>query len=67
MLQVSEVLAFLASQSGAKFVSGCGVKKVLTERAASSAFDMSGQPVQQISKGDNLKVMRDQHCFFRIY
>merc|ERR1719427_146203 len=48
--KVSEVLAFLASQSGAKFVSGCGVKKVLTERAASSAFDLSGQPVQQISK-----------------
>ena len=57
MLQVSEVLSFLASQSGAKFVSVCGVKKVLTERAASSTFDLSGQPVQQISKAANLRLI----------
>ena len=30
--KVSEVLAWVASQGGAKFVSGCGVKKVITRR-----------------------------------
>ena len=30
--KVSEVFAYIASQGGAKFVSGCGVQKVLTSK-----------------------------------
>jgi len=37
--KVSEVLAFLASEGGAKFVSGCGVKKVLTKKSSNSFTD----------------------------
>ena len=33
--KVSEVLAFLAHQGGAKFVSGCGVKRVITASSTS--------------------------------
>ena len=34
---MSEVLAYLAAQGGAKFVSGCGVKKVVTSKAPVAA------------------------------
>ena len=42
--KVSEVLAYVASQGGAKFVSGCGVKKVVTSKAPVAG--QPGQPVQ---------------------
>merc|ERR1719154_241974 len=37
--KVSEVLAYVANQGGAKFVSGCGVKKVLTKRSSTPSAD----------------------------
>merc|ERR1719381_172812 len=40
--KVSEVFAYIASQGGAKFVSGCGVQKVLTSREP-VAITVSGQ------------------------
>merc|ERR1719507_2143754 len=36
--KVSEVLAFLAHQGGAKFVSGCGVKRVLTDSSSHTSL-----------------------------
>merc|ERR1719309_1324338 len=44
--KVSEVLAFLASEGGAKFVSGCGVKKVLTKRS-NNITDISGNDLSK--------------------
>merc|ERR1719167_877157 len=52
--KASEVLAYLASEGGAKFVSGCGVKKVLTQKSNSPLIDLTGQPMQHLSK--NIKV-----------
>ena len=47
--KVSEVFAYIASQGGAKFVSGCGVQKVLTSREP-VAITVSGQPVQHSTR-----------------
>ena len=48
--KVSEVLAYVACQGGAKFVPRCGIKKVVTTRAPVSGVDGAGQPVQQMSR-----------------
>ena len=45
--KVSEVLAYVASQGGAKFVSGCGVKKVVTSRSQVTSSDLA---YEQMSK-----------------
>jgi len=50
--KVSEVLAYLASEGGAKFVSNCGVQKVLTMKSSSPG--PVTDPMHNISK--NVKV-----------
>ena len=39
--KVSEVFAMIASKGGAKFVGGCGVKKVLTKDSGNTFSNLS--------------------------